>query len=124
MEAKEPPKRQTAKGKFNDTGPNIQEACGAGWEFVDASSGDVVANTDDMGTMTRMRVDKKLTGEPLFAYLMVLEEELYEEDQNAKLEALAETEDQIAEGNAPSLKGNIDGTTTYVKQADLRSTPL
>ena len=110
---------------FNDQGPRIQQALAAGYEFIDSKSKNVIASENyDNETVVRQRVDRKQSGEPLYAYLMVLEKELYDEDQAKKLESVIETENQIVTGKHPKDKDKIDGELVYVKSADLRGQPM
>lgn len=109
---------------FNDQGPRINQAHAAGWEFISSSTKQISEHSDDLSTMVRVRVDKNLTGEPVFAYLMVIEEELYSDDQAKKLENVLETEKQIVKGKEPRMKDNVDGELVFVKSADLRGQPL
>lgn len=106
---------------FNDVGSRIQDAQAAGWEFVDQTTGRVAATSDDLGTVVRQRVDRKLTNEAVYAYLMIIETELYDEDQAKKLDALVGGEKDIVRGKAEFMGDKVDGDLVYVKEADLRS---
>lgn len=106
---------------FNDVGPRIQNALAAGWEFIDPKTQlNVRERPDDMGSVVRERVDKKLSNEPIYAYLMVIEKELYDEDQASKMNEVLETDRKIVKGDIPNSKGAVDGDLVYVKKADLR----
>ena len=109
---------------FNDAGSRIDAAKAAGWEFMVDATGELTQNNDDPGTLIRIRVDKNLTGEPLYAYFMVIEEELYAEDQKRKLDDLIDTEKELERGESQKLEGKIDGEKTYVKDASLADQPM
>lgn len=108
----------------NDVGGRPADFLAAGWEFVDSASGRPVEHLPSDGTVIRERVDKTNDNQPLYAYMMVIEEELYNQDQAAKVEALKENEKEIARGKAAAFEGNIDGDLVYVKSADLRDKPM
>lgn len=102
---------------FNDEGSRIQDALNAGWEFLSLSDNEVVSEVDDLGTVHKRRVDKKASGEPLYAYLMVIEKEIFDEDQAAKQTAIDKAVQGMKKGDSESFGGRIDGNTTYVKTA-------
>jgi len=102
---------------FNDDGSRIQDARNAGWEFLRKDDNEIVEDVDDMGTVIRQRVDKKASGEPLYAYLMVLEEEIYNEAQEEKQAGIDAVEEGLKQGTSASFGGRVDGKTTYVKSA-------
>lgn len=101
---------------FNDSGRRIEDALNDGWEFV-STTGKMVASQDEKESVVRRRVDKKMSGEPLYGYLMVIEEELYNERQAEKEASIKETEADLRRGAASAQGGRIDGNTTYVKTA-------
>lgn len=98
----------------NDRGRRIPDFIAAGWDFIDAKSGGVAESGADKESLACMRVDKIGNGEPLLAYLMVIEKELYDEDQRAKARAIDETVDGLRRGTGEALGGRIDGDTTTV----------
>lgn len=102
---------------FNDVGTRIQQAKEAGYEFLDSQTVDVVTEGVDMGSVVRQRVDRKLTNEPVYAYLMVIEKELYDEDQAKKLEAIISTERKVVKGD--DVRQGVDGDLVYVKEAKI-----
>lgn len=103
----------------NDKDRRVQDFLSAGWEFLTNDENTVTVEYDDMGTLVRRRVDKQLSGEPLYAYLMVIEEELYNEDQQRKQDNIDAMVEDLERGEASGLGGKIDGRTTYVKNARL-----
>ncbi len=106
---------------FNDEGSRLQQAIDAGWLFTDKSTKGVLASSDDPGTRVRILVNRKRS-EPVYAYFMVIEQELYQEDQAAKAASVKETVKQI-ERKPPTQAGSEDDQV-YVKTADLSRSPL
>ncbi len=107
---------------FNDQGRRIKDAIDGGWDFLrgDLTDNTVIENPPDdyqAGSVLRKRVDKRNDGSPLYAYLMVLEKELYSEDQVVKQEFIDRTAKDIKRGKGDALDGKIDDSTTYVKSA-------
>jgi hypothetical protein len=71
---------------FNDAPGRIQQALNDGYEFVQPEEvggvGDnVVSRNTDIGDKVRFLVGTDASGEPLYAYLMKIKQEWYEEDQ-------------------------------------------
>lgn len=71
---------------FNDTPGRIQQAIDAGYEFVreeevGGSTSNVVSRNTDIGEKYRFLVGTGEGGEPMYAYLMKIRQEYYEEDQ-------------------------------------------
>lgn len=71
---------------FNDDGARIEEAISVGWEFVTPdevgkTTPHVVSRNTDLGDKVRFLVGKQEGGGPLYAYLMKIKEEWWQEDQ-------------------------------------------
>lgn len=71
---------------FNDEPGRVQTALEGGWEFVTPDEvggvGDrVVSGNTDLGDKVRYLVGKSEKGDGLYAYLMKIKEEWWEEDQ-------------------------------------------
>lgn len=80
----------------NDDGTRIEELLDKGYTHVlENVDGDSGIRSTDQGTRKSQVVGKKADGSPLTAYLMEQEESLYEEDQQAKDEAISRKEEQI-----------------------------
>jgi hypothetical protein len=72
---------------FNDSPGRIEHAIDVGYEFVSKEeiggiSTNVVSRNTDVGDKVRFLVGTAETGEALYAYLMKIRQEFYEEDQN------------------------------------------
>lgn len=84
----------------NDTGDRILRFLEAGWEFLTTKGVTVGEKTVDqdpegnIGSVVSKRVGSR-DGQPLYAYLMVIEEEFYEEDQKEKYKVVDKTEAAI-----------------------------
>ena len=100
---------------INDTGGRLDDALESGYRFVEnkvhIGTPDVVGGNMDPGARTSRIVGKKEDGSGLRSYLMEIDRETYEQDQEVKEEAILATEAQIR-------AGNIDG-----KAADGRYIP-
>ncbi|MDH3914495.1 MAG: hypothetical protein OEU09_24735 [Rhodospirillales bacterium] len=82
---------------INDTPGRIQRAEQAGYSFV----ADMTQEKDEEGNLTAMSalVGSKEDGSPLYAFLMEIPLELYNEDQKAKQKPLDEFDDALRRGN-------------------------
>jgi hypothetical protein len=73
---------------FNDVPGRVSHALDVGYEFVapdevGGTSVNVVDRNTDLGDKVRFLVDTGEKGEPMYAYLMKIQLEFYEEDQAA-----------------------------------------
>jgi hypothetical protein len=73
---------------LNDTPGRIDQALSAGYEFVSPDevggvASNVVSRNTDLGDKVRFLVGTTATNEPMYAYLMKIELDLYNEDQQA-----------------------------------------
>lgn len=97
---------------FNDTPGRVDHAVNVGYEFVSpqevgGTSVNVVSRNTDIGDKVRFMVGTDGNNEPLYAYLMKIRQEFYDEDQ----ETLQSKNDQIDEAiRGGKLTG--DGQTT------------
>jgi len=81
---------------FNDTPGRITQALDVGYEFVEANevgsvATNVISRNTDIGDKVRFLVGNTDNGEPMYAYLMKIRKEFYEEDQaeaQAKIDAV------------------------------------
>ena len=99
---------------FNDTPGRIQQAQSSGWEFVHpeevgGATTNVVSRNTDIGDKVRYLVGTTDGGEPLFAYLMKIKTEWWEEDQR-ELQVRNDKTDAAIRGG--KLAG-IDSTGFY-----------
>lgn len=97
---------------FNDEPGRIEQALSVGYSFVTpdevgGTATNVVSRNTDVGDKVRFLVGTDGKGEALYAYLMKLSQEFYEEDQ----EELQRKNDLIDEA-IRSGKLNKDGNTT------------
>lgn len=95
---------------FNDTPGRIEQALQVGYEFVNpnevgGTAVNVVSRNTDIGDKVRFLVGTDANNEPLYAYLMKIKQEFYEEDQNA-LQARVDAVDAAIKGG----KNTKDGT--------------
>ena len=96
---------------INDTDNRILDAVEGGYQHVSKDEipnvGDKnVANVEGLGTVVCRRVGVKENGSAMYAYLMKIEEDIYNEDQQMKEEVLTNKED--------SLMGGTDIENSYV----------
>ncbi len=77
---------------MNDDGM-VEEALESGYNFVHSSS-----ESNDVGTKERRLVGKKEDGSPLYAYLMKIEQELWEADQKEIQDRCNRTDAAIRRG--------------------------
>ena len=99
---------------FNDEPGRIQTALDGGYEFVSpdevgGTTENVVSRNTDIGDKVRFLVGANATGEPVYAYLMKIKQEWFEEDQKALQERNDLTDRAIKGGK---LAG-IDNTGFY-----------
>lgn len=88
---------------MNDDG-NVDEALDSGYTFVKKEGFEDQPGTD-LGTNDRRLVGKKEDGSPLYAYLMEIEQEFFEEDQ-AKIQAVCDDRDNaIRQGAIKPVEG-------------------
>lgn len=109
---------------INDSDTRIQDALAGDYEFLDqvASTGD---NQEAVEEDRRIRkvVGKHKDGSPMYAYLMAIPREYYEEDQKSKEEQNKKV-DQAVRGGSPhglsphNVSPNQGGT--YVKSVDYK----
>jgi hypothetical protein len=112
---------------FNDRDGRIQRAQAAGWEFV-SNAGEMVENpesADEMEKMVGKRVGTQKDGAPLMAYLMAVEEEVYDHLQGLKQAKSDQIMEQIE--SRPALEEGMNPDDVYLKTADIsveRGKPL
>jgi hypothetical protein len=81
---------------FNDTqGGRVQQAIAAGWRFLTAEEMKVQEDDHDRGTALSRHVGANRDGSSQQAYLMVIEKELYDEDQKAKQDRLDQQDKEL-----------------------------
>lgn len=90
---------------MNDTADNISEALEADYEFV---LKDGCTNSNDPGARIRVLAGRHESGEPLYAYLMEIPQELWEADQAALQEYPDKVDRAIFGGNIAGRVG-LDG---------------
>lgn len=114
--------RELYRGKrlrwVNDTADGrIQNAEDGGYAFVHATGQEQIGEggnaNSDLGARVSRIVGTKEDGSPLRAYLMAIDEELYQEDQQVKQKEVDEIDSQIRNGAVGSVKPGQDGR--YVK---------
>ena len=92
----------------NDVGGRLNQAQAGGWAFVDpeeATSLGASAVHDpntSLGKQVRQVVSKGK--DPIFAYLMKIRKEFYDEDQKAKMDEIDEMEQGLIQGEAGGAK--------------------
>lgn len=87
----------------DETNGRISNALNGGYSFVQdpnlqVGDFDVNSGNRDIGTMVSRVVGTREDGQPLRAYLMEIDKELYDEDQLSKLERVKEIDSQIKRG--------------------------
>jgi hypothetical protein len=93
----------------NDIGGRIRDAQDGGYRFVKdphAQVGEDPMQSQGMGSAVNIRVGTHEDGSPMFAYLMTIDKELYEEDQADKQRVVDEIDDAIREGHHQSNYGD------------------
>lgn len=106
----------------NDKGTRVSDALAGGYEFVRDPS--IKPGEDDLisrnpGDAVSMKVGTKKDGSPLTAYLMMIDKELYDEDQKEKQRRLDEIDSAIQHGRHESQFE--DGK--YVPKSGIRYNP-
>lgn len=90
---------------INDVGNRIKDALDGGYEFIrdpEVETGEDPMQVQGMGDAVNMKVGTKEDGSPQHAYLMVIDKELYEEDQKEKAAYLDEIDSAIQHGRHES----------------------
>lgn len=107
---------------LNDTPGRLQDALQGGYQFVSnptAKVGEGATNERDPNSQYISRVvGKDASGAPLKAYLMLIDKDLYEQDQKEKLKQVDEIEKSYKRGNDQFGKVGIDGR--FVPQEGIR----
>lgn len=93
---------------FNDTPGRIQAATEAGYEFVkpeevDGVMDNVTSRNTEIGDKVRFLVGAGDKGEPMYAYLMKIKQEWWEEDQAALQAKNDKTDAAIRTGKTPGV---------------------
>lgn len=99
---------------INDQAGRVQTAISGGYEFVDSNEvGHIgesnIDGNDDVGSRVRKSVGTGENNQPLYAYLMKIKKEFYDEDQMAKSKQINEVENAIRTGKQED--GSNDETT-------------
>lgn len=102
---------------FNDEPGRIEQALDVGYEFVSpdevgGTATNVVSRNTDIGDKVRFLVGTDVKGEPLYAYLMKIPLEFYEEDQ-AALQSKNDLIDEAIRGG--KLTGDGHNTEGFYK---------
>lgn len=90
---------------INDVGNRVQDALEGGYEFVNDPNvkvGEDPMQVQGMGSAVNMKVGTKEDGSAQHAYLMVIDKELYDEDQREKARNLDQIDDAIKHGQHES----------------------
>lgn len=109
---------------LNDEPGRLPRAQNAGYEFVsqdeapEIGANEVTPGNVDLGTRICRLVGTGDDDKPLYAYLMKIKEEWYNEDQVTKLEAVNKVDKAIHEGTVGLTPS--DQQSSYVKQIDVR----
>ena len=93
---------------FNDTPGRIDSALSSGYEFVSPNevggvTSNVVSQNTDIGDKVRFLVGSNNEGGPLYAYLMKIKQEWYDEDQAELLARNNKIDDALRKGKAPGV---------------------
>ena len=99
---------------LNDVPGRIDQALQAGYDFVSPDevggvANNVVSRNTDLGDKVRFLVGSGPNNEPMYAYLMKIELDLYEEDQQA-LQSKNNRIDEAIRGGKPLEGQPSDGT--------------
>lgn len=100
---------------INDKEGRLLNAENGGYLFVEDPTlqvGDADLKNEETGVGSRVRrlVGSHKDGSPMYAYLMEIKEEWYEQDQADKQKAIDEVEDAIKRGN---VDGGIEASERY-----------
>jgi hypothetical protein len=95
---------------FNDSPGRIAQALDVGYEFVtpDEVGGtavNVVSRNTDIGDKVRFLVGTGENNEPMYAYVMKIRQEFFEEDQNA-LQSKVDLVDEAIRGGKMTKEGH------------------
>lgn len=90
---------------INDIGDRVIRAERGGWQFVEDER---ERDESGRGKRVSMTVGTKPDGTPMWAYLMEIREEFYQEDQKAKQSAINETEAAINRGDPTGVTEEKD----------------
>ena len=109
---------------FNDSPGRVQQAIDAGYEFVKPEEvggvkDNVVSKNTDLGEKVRYLVGREESGEPLYAYLMKIKQEWYEEDQGILQDKNDFVDDAIRHGRS-AKDGKSEGF--YVPKDGIKMT--
>lgn len=102
----------------NDDGDRLNRAVKGGYDFIKDRKkvGDGYEDgNEDLGMMTSKVVGSKDSGEPIRAYLMIIDKDLYEQDQQVKLDRIDEVEEAIYSGKKHDL-----GDKAYVPEEGIK----
>lgn len=102
---------------FNDIAGRIEEALSAGYEFVSpteigGTSVNVVSRNTDLGDKVRFQVGKDDNGGPLYAYLLKIRQEWFDEDQGITQERNDLVDEAIRSGKNTKGGTSPDGFYT------------
>jgi hypothetical protein len=113
MKLTAPQKEGKVRRWINDDGSRVAMAVQGGYTFVEEEitpgDPDVKNRNRDLGARTSVPVGKKEDGTPLYAYLMEIDKDLYEEDQRAKQVQLDELEAALRGGKDQHGQVGRDG---------------
>lgn len=105
----------------NDKDGRIRDALDGGYEFVrdpEAEVGEDTFNARQPGESVSRQVGTNEDGSPLTAYLMVIDEELYAEDQAEKAEGIKAIDEAISRGEH---EAQFDGK--YIPKEGIKYNP-
>jgi len=96
---------------FNDQRSKLEDAENAWWAYVtdDVHVGEGEDGKDKLSTKVRQNVGTKESGEPLYAYLMEIQEKFYKEDEAARDKHLDATDNAIRRGEGAGGGPGQDG---------------
>lgn len=107
---------------FNDEGQRLKQKHDEGWDFVYEKGREILTeNPDNLEVVVREVVGHHLTGAPIYAYLMVMETDLYNEVQAEKLSEIVSVEAKMKEKPVQEGGGeqsDEDARMVFVKSAD------
>jgi hypothetical protein len=122
MKLTAPTKPGKVRRWINDDGNRISMAQAGDYTFVEENitpgDPDVKNVNRDLGSRVSAVVGKKEDGSPLVAYLMEIDQDLYEADQRAKQELAEELEDSIRKGHDSHGQVGLDGR--YVPKESIK----
>ena len=110
---------------FNDTAGRIEEALSTGYEFVSpdeigGTASGVVSRNTDLGDKVRFLVGAAEGGGGLYAYLMKIPQEWYDEDQAEQQQVSDRVDHAIRSGQNTKAGTSTDGF--YVPREGIRLT--